>query len=269
MSRAQIEQLNYYNDHRVQAAGSKPWHVTHNGTTHVAINVPTDDYQWLVDNDYDPDEFVTPVRPTSTSSYVDSEDDCDRCNGTHKILRHKMMKGVTFPSAGDLYKTTWGRTSPHYATELENHPENFDTLDCYSCETGKRRVLEHHEERLDADAEDRNYVAFKPVLFPMKLVPCGTCNGTGKHVNPSIDCGGISQDDFDADPGFREAYFGGAYDVTCYGCSGAKQLPIVDEDALDAEDKAKYERWRAYADEVARDEADYAAERAAERRMGC
>ena len=91
---------------------------------------------------------------------------------------------------------------------------------------------------------------------------CPTCDGNGAHVNPSIDCGGISSDDFYDDPDFAEAYFGGAYDQTCNECDGRRVVPEVDEDRTD---KAMVERYNDYIQE----EYNYAAEVAAERRMGC
>ena len=54
---------------------------------------------------------------------------------------------------------------------------------------------------------------------------CSTCNGKGSHVNPSIDASGISGEDFDADPDFKEDYLSGAYSVPCYGCGGKRVTP--------------------------------------------
>ena len=47
---------------------------------------------------------------------------------------------------------------------------------------------------------------------------CPACHGDGRHVNPSIDAGGISGDDFAQDPDFAEAYFSGVYDQACRVC---------------------------------------------------
>jgi hypothetical protein len=90
---------------------------------------------------------------------------------------------------------------------------------------------------------------------------CGTCNGKGTHVNPGIDAHGLSREDFDADPDFREEYFSGAYDIPCNECHGRTTVAIADPDhntpeALEA----------VYA--ILQDRADYAAECAAERKMG-
>jgi hypothetical protein len=57
---------------------------------------------------------------------------------------------------------------------------------------------------------------------------CGRCCGEGKHVNPGVDGDGISQEEFDHDPDFEEAYFSGVYDVTCEECDGAGKHVVPD-----------------------------------------
>lgn len=59
---------------------------------------------------------------------------------------------------------------------------------------------------------------------------CGTCNGTGSHVNPSIDSGGLTYDDLYEDPDFAEGYFGGMFDVPCYECHGNRVVPTPIDD---------------------------------------
>ncbi len=62
---------------------------------------------------------------------------------------------------------------------------------------------------------------------------CPTCHGKGKHVNPSIDCNGLSSEDFYEDPDFRDEYFGGMYDVTCFECHGKNVVPCLDRNNND------------------------------------
>lgn len=62
----------------------------------------------------------------------------------------------------------------------------------------------------------------------MKWEVCGTCEGHGRHVDPSIDACGISREDFDNDPDFEEDYFGGRYDVSCYECDGRRVMPAFE-----------------------------------------
>jgi hypothetical protein len=56
---------------------------------------------------------------------------------------------------------------------------------------------------------------------------CPLCQGRGKHVNPSIDCCGITGEDFADDPDFAEEYMAGTYDQTCNQCSGQRVVPVV------------------------------------------
>ena len=48
---------------------------------------------------------------------------------------------------------------------------------------------------------------------------CSVCNGTGSHVNPSIDANGLSSIDQE-DPDFMDNYRSGVYDVVCNNCGG-------------------------------------------------
>ena len=108
--------------------------------------------------------------------------------------------------------------------------------------------------------EDEEYEA----VFPAKYITCELCSGKGTHVNPSIDAHGISEREFDEDPDFREEYFAGTYDVSCYRCQGKRVEPVVDEESLSDEQKANL---KLYHDRLQAD-AEFAREVEAERRMG-
>lgn len=86
---------------------------------------------------------------------------------------------------------------------------------------------------------------------------CDVCDGNGKHVNPSIDAGGFVPEDYED----AENYMRGVYDVTCAQCRGRRVSPVVDRTN---NDKDLLERYDAHI----QSEYDYAAEVAAERRMG-
>lgn len=62
-------------------------------------------------------------------------------------------------------------------------------------------------------------------LIPCKMQVCPTCEGKGTHVNPAIDENGISQETFDQDPDFEQAYHAGQYDVVCFQCGGLRVVP--------------------------------------------
>lgn len=88
-----------------------------------------------------------------------------------------------------------------------------------------------------------------PVLFledgtektlPTTWVVCHVCNGAGTHVNPSIDCGGISAEEMHDDPDFAEDYFAGTYDIACNRCGGRTTERAVDWDRLSEADAKAY-----------------------------
>lgn len=62
-----------------------------------------------------------------------------------------------------------------------------------------------------------------------KYIICENCRGKGTTVNPSIDGNGLSQEDFDEDPDFREDYMQGKYDVHCACCDGSGKILVPEE----------------------------------------
>ena len=100
--------------------------------------------------------------------------------------------------------------------------------------------------------------------FPAKFEVCGTCEGEGTHVNPSVDSHGISQEEFDEDPDFREKYMSGQYDVTCNECRGLRVVPAVNVEACDAVQQADLAIWETQE----ADRCQYDRERAHECEMG-
>lgn len=102
------------------------------------------------------------------------------------------------------------------------------------------------------------------VRIPAEWAICSRCSGDGTHVNPNVDGHGISPEEFDEDPDFAEAYFGGVYDVSCGECDGAGKVLA----AVLADDEAEWtDDQRAYV-EHEQAQADDRAERANELRMG-
>lgn len=97
---------------------------------------------------------------------------------------------------------------------------------------------------------------------PVRFEVCSTCAGKGTHVNPSIDAGGLTAEDFAEDPDFADSYLDGHYDVGCYGCGGERVVPVIDTDRADPEIVKRIDQYHA-------DAAAYRAECAAERRFGC
>lgn len=130
------------------------------------------------------------------------------------------------------------------ATFVDEEPECDHDLDCDQDPDCKGTPLEP-----------------KVHTIHLKWEVCGTCEGKGSHVNPSIDAHGLSHDDFEEDPGFEEDYFSGVYDVKCYECGGRTTSPAIDE-------KLTPEETLTWINEHFEYEASYQAEVDAERRMG-
>jgi hypothetical protein len=109
------------------------------------------------------------------------------------------------------------------------------------------------------DGEEVSYT------LPAKFEVCPTCEGRGSHVNPSIDAGGISEDDDfwhdDEDEEGNSRYRSGFYNVTCYTCGGRNVVPAI---ARERADEATLKIW----DAKSEDDADFEAVCRAERMMG-
>lgn len=99
------------------------------------------------------------------------------------------------------------------------------------------------------------------VQVPFKFEVCDTCNGKGSHVNPSIDAGGLSAEDFYEDPDFAEEYMNGSYDIQCYGCNGRRVVPMLNEENVNKDILKRIIKQQ-------QEEDDFRQMQDAERRMG-
>lgn len=94
---------------------------------------------------------------------------------------------------------------------------------------------------------------------PCVYTVCDCCQGRGTHTNPSIDSNGLS-DEMLEDEDAMESYRRGVFDVPCAHCKGLRVV-LIPADPESKEAALLQHAWRC--------EAEYAAEIAAERRMGC
>jgi hypothetical protein len=146
---------------------------------------------------------------------------------------------------------------------LEDHNYYFDRRTAAAM-----RTKPHYDERTNRlvvlinDEEDEDNEVYK--TLPSKFEVCPLCAGRGKHVNPAIDAGGLTREDFDEDPDFAEDYFAGAYDVPCYECKGQRVVPVPDEALMFDDEKETYAVFL----QQEKDEHDYQRLCAAERAMG-
>lgn len=117
--------------------------------------------------------------------------------------------------------------------------------------------MSQHKIELTWGNEDGDEVTHS---FPAKNEVCNRCQGFGTHLNPSIGQHAYSMEEFqesfpeDED---KEEYFrrGGIYDVQCETCKGNKVVPVVDEEALNEEERKLYAAYEKWAEESAREEA--------------
>jgi len=118
-------------------------------------------------------------------------------------------------------------------------------------------------DRLNYYTDSRTFNPPKPPAdFPTTWAICSECRGDGTTVNPSIDAGGLTSEDFCEDEEFGQNYMDGAYDVRCNYCNGSGKVREIDREACDPELLQEFD------DDVA---AYYEceAESRAERIMGC
>ena len=94
---------------------------------------------------------------------------------------------------------------------------------------------------------------------------CYQCEGSGTMVNPSIDCKGLSSEDFERDHDFRDNYMSGVYNITCSTCHGKKELRIQEYET----ENPLYNWCNERLAEHYEFEYEFAREIAAERAMGC
>lgn len=111
--------------------------------------------------------------------------------------------------------------------------------------------------RIKVDDED----ADKEYILHAHFDVCGTCDGRGSVVNPSIDERGLTQEDFDEDPDFRVEYCRGRYDVPCPECAGRNVVLVPDDEndpaALEAYQRIVEGAWQGAAEEAREREMGY------------
>lgn len=77
------------------------------------------------------------------------------------------------------------------------------------------------------------------LTVPARYEVCPRCYGEGVHDHPAFS-NGISQDQFDEDPDFEEAYHQGVYDVRCEECDGKRVVLVANEDVMTSEQLSAY-----------------------------
>lgn len=89
--------------------------------------------------------------------------------------------------------------------------------------------------------------ADEEVDLPMKFEVCPRCQGEGVHDHPAF-ADGISPEQFEEDPDFKEEYLRGAYDVQCSVCSGLRVIKVIAMEHLPADLREAVERYETQQD---------------------
>lgn len=95
---------------------------------------------------------------------------------------------------------------------------------------------------------------------------CDRCYGDGTHGHPAFSDGITGEEWSEWSHEEQDQYRSGFYDVKCEECKGSGKVltPVKPRSYTKEEDRKKYERWL----ELEKEEADFEALCAAERRMG-
>lgn len=147
----------------------------------------------------------------------------------------------------------------------EEHLERIsfasDPRNCEPAPTTIIVLLKHEKEMGDGYAMDVEQE------LPTKWVVCNICKGKGTHVNPAIDCGGLTAEDFNEDPEFAEDYMKGVYDQKCNRCEGRRVIAAPNFDKIfDTEER---KRLRELYETQQEEEYEADLERLNEIRCGC
>lgn len=223
-----MDRYNYYNDSRVRSSMfSSCWSVVHEEAHEVIITVD-DDFlledgpvgnkldeiveKWIADEEGFTEEYrklqaavesrigaYTMARAQAIHDHgVKNEYSLPRELGDELSKMNREHQESNRVASQSRYKL-WQKAN-------EEHLENV-------CE--ELGFQDYHDQRND---QTYNFC----MNLPSKYEVCDECSGSGKVVNPSIDAGGISYDDFHEDPDFEEDYFSGRYDVNCPSCNGKR-----------------------------------------------
>jgi hypothetical protein len=101
----------------------------------------------------------------------------------------------------------------------------------------------------------KHYETDEDIVLPCRFEVCDRCRGTGVHDHPAF-ANGLSKEDFDEDPDFREEYMAGRYDVPCSECGGKRVMPVPNEEQFT---DFQRDAWKVHCEIQAEERAERAA----------
>lgn len=243
-----MENYNYYSDSRVHAAMcSSCWKVEAQGSDRATISL---DDEWALETFYEP--FIS----DKLNELVKARDPSTERYRMLSMLRtwgfewEQREKYFRHPD-DNVYKDKAHRKAREIAQRFEPIRHLFRE------ESDRLYDLLEAEHPPDAFFKTLGIDDFC-IEVATKFEVCDMCTGHGTVVNPSIDAGGLSYDDFYEDPEFADNYVNGQFDTTCPRCNGLRVEAIP-----------QFPPWLNEAiDQFNRDDAASVAEQCAELRMG-
>jgi hypothetical protein len=271
MQRAMMDNYNYWNDSRTQASMfSSVWRIVHQEQYQAIIAL---DEEWLMDDGWLSDKLYEIVdkwiadEEDFTAEHRKLKAESDEC-----AKRAKDQLKAAFDAEGKKYypgMQAWSlsQITKEERTKIRDLQQQAHEKERAAYPSLSKLFDKARDEHLDRICQELGIKQFRDrsgrehsfcVQLRTKFEVCGQCSGSGKVVNPQIDAGGLTYEDFHEDPDFEERYFSGAYDITCPSCSGDRveaipQFPEWLQKLIEERDK---EEW------------DHISETCAERAMG-
>lgn len=224
MVNSRLENYNYYRDSRVQASMfSSVWKVVLQEANTAIISFNED---WLIDSILrEKIEVVVQKwideKENFTQPYRDLKAAADEKSQIHKDAHKTLIE--THGSFWSAPREERERVESLKREQVSAHrPADEEYEKLYD--------RAEREKSLDLIAEEEGFEPFRNrdseyrfcVRVDTKFEVCDQCRGSGKIVDPNIDCCGLTQEDFDEDPDFYDDYMSGRYDQTCPRCNGKR-----------------------------------------------
>jgi hypothetical protein len=126
-----------------------------------------------------------------------------------------------------------------------------------------------HYEITEAEQEAISHEAENILRRKFKWEICGCCRGGGGVDHPAFSNGITSSEWAEMSHDEQDSYMRGDYDVQCDPCEGSGKIKVGDVSLMTFAEKRVMVRYRQVQRVEAEIERQFAAEIAAERRMGC
>ena len=121
-------------------------------------------------------------------------------------------------------------------------------------------------ERMLEIVENDEELCWPKTNLETNWIICPDCQGNGKFVNPSIDCGGVCEDDYDFD---WDGYTSGRYDTRCGTCEPVTHSVGTGKIRVLSSRQRGFSKWlQETVDQRNREAQEYARERARELAWG-